>query len=182
MTTTGTARTVCSISQLAARYASGRFTPSQCVEETLQRIDAVDRPEVWIHRVSAEALYARAAQLEALQAEAGAALFERAPLFGVPFAVKDNIDVAGMPTTAACPAFAYTPAESAFVVQRLLEAGAILIGKTNLDQFATGLVGVRSPYGAVRQVEFPGRRRGGLRGVFARHGHCRLRPRSCRLQ
>jgi len=161
MTTTGTARTVCSISQLAARYASGRFTPSQCVEETLQRIDAVDRPEVWIHRVSAEALYARAAQLEALQAEAGAALFERAPLFGVPFAVKDNIDVAGMPTTAACPAFAYTPAESAFVVQRLLEAGAILIGKTNLDQFATGLVGVRSPYGAVRQVEFPERVSGG---------------------
>jgi allophanate hydrolase len=161
MTTTSTARPVVSISQLAARYASGTLTPTQCVEETLQRIDAVDRPEVWIHRVSAEDLRARAAQLEALQAEAGAALFERAPLFGVPFAVKDNIDVAGMPTTAACPAFAYTPAESAFVVQRLLDAGAILIGKTNLDQFATGLVGVRSPYGAVRQVEFPERVSGG---------------------
>jgi allophanate hydrolase len=72
MTTTSTARPVVSISQLAARYASGTLTPTQCVEETLQRIDAVDRPEVWIHRVSAEDLRARAAQLEALQAEAGA--------------------------------------------------------------------------------------------------------------
>ena len=74
MTKTGTNRTACSISKLAARYASGALTPTQYVEETLQRIDAVDRPEVWIHRVSAEDLYARAAQLEALQAEAGAAL------------------------------------------------------------------------------------------------------------
>ncbi|WP_144155151.1 allophanate hydrolase [Paraburkholderia sp. BCC1885] len=161
MTTTGHNRTIGSIRELAARYASGALTPTQCVEETLKRIDAVDRPEVWIHRVSAEDLYARAAQLEALQADAGDALFVHAPLFGVPFAVKDNIDVAGMPTTAACPAFAYTPEESAFVVQCLLAAGAILIGKTNLDQFATGLVGVRSPHGAVRQVEFPGRVSGG---------------------
>ena len=74
------------------------------------------------------------------------------PLFGVPFAVKDNIDVAGLPTTAACPAFAYTPQRSAFVVQRLIDAGAIVIGKTNLDQFATGLVGVRSPYGVPRNA------------------------------
>lgn len=68
------------------------------------------------------------------------------PLWGIPFVVKDNIDVAGIPTTAACPEFAYTPTETAFAVQKLLEAGALLIGKTNLDQFATGLVGVRSPY------------------------------------
>src|SRR5690349_17182065 len=74
------------------------------------------------------------------------------PLAGVPFAVKDNIDVAGMPTTAGCPAFAYVPERTAPVVQRLLDAGAILIGKTNLDQFATGLVGVRSPYGACSNV------------------------------
>ncbi|MGF6722206.1 allophanate hydrolase [Paraburkholderia sp. GAS41] len=161
MTNIGTTRPVVSIRKLAAGYASGALTPTQCVDETLQRIDAVDRPEVWIHRVTAADLYARAAQLEALQTKAGAALFERFPLFGVPFAVKDNIDVAGMPTTAACPAFAYTPAESSFVVQRLLDAGAILIGKTNLDQFATGLVGVRSPYGAVRHVEFPERVSGG---------------------
>jgi allophanate hydrolase len=72
----------------------------------------------------------------------------RLPLFGIPFAVKDNIDVAGMPTTAGCPAFAYTPAETAPIVARLLAAGAVLLGKTNLDQFATGLVGTRSPYGA----------------------------------
>jgi allophanate hydrolase len=71
------------------------------------------------------------------------------PLWGVPFAVKDNIDVAGLPTTAACPGFAYTPQRNATVVQRLLDAGAIVLGKTNLDQFATGLVGTRSPFGAV---------------------------------
>ncbi|TVS00383.1 MAG: allophanate hydrolase, partial [Rhodospirillales bacterium] len=72
------------------------------------------------------------------------------PLYGIPFAVKDNIDVAGLPTTAACPEFAYSPGASAPVVETLQVAGAILIGKTNLDQFATGLVGVRSPYGACR--------------------------------
>jgi allophanate hydrolase len=71
------------------------------------------------------------------------------PLWGIPFAVKDNIDVAGLPTTAACPAFAYTPTQHASTVQRLVDVGAIVVGKTNLDQFATGLVGTRSPYGAV---------------------------------
>ncbi|RFU49615.1 allophanate hydrolase [Paraburkholderia sp. DHOC27] len=150
-----------SVSTLAARYAAGTLTPTQCIDETLQRIEAAGRPEAWIYRVSAEALYARAAQLDVLRAEAGAAVFERLPLFGIPFAVKDNIDVAGLPTTAACPGFAYTPTESAFVVQRLLDAGAMLIGKTNLDQFATGLVGVRSPFGAVRQFEFAERVSGG---------------------
>ncbi|HEY3620907.1 MAG TPA: allophanate hydrolase, partial [Roseiarcus sp.] len=74
------------------------------------------------------------------------------PLYGVPFVVKDNIDVAGLPTTAACPAFAHRPVKSAFVVERLEDAGAIVIGKTNLDQFATGLVGVRSPYGVPRNA------------------------------
>ena len=77
---------------------------------------------------------------------------EGKPLYGVPFVVKDNIDVAGLPTTAACPAFAYRPEKSAFVVERLERAGAIVIGKTNLDQFATGLVGVRSPYGVPRNA------------------------------
>src|SRR5262249_21669960 len=76
-------------------------------------------------------------------------------LYGVPVAVKDNIDVQGLPTTAGCPAFAYEPAKDATVVQRLRRAGAIVIGKTNLDQFATGLVGVRSPYGVPRNAISP---------------------------
>jgi allophanate hydrolase len=92
--------------------------------------------------IKAEVLQ-RAAELEGLDPEARS----RLPLYGVPYAVKDNIDVAGMPTTAACPAFAYVPAETATVVKHLDRAGALLIGKTNLDQFATGLVGTRSPYG-----------------------------------
>src|SRR6185436_8315621 len=70
----------------------------------------------------------------------------------IPFAVKDNFDVAGLPTTAGCPSFAYKPQRTATVVQRLFDGGAILIGKTNMDQFATGLVGTRSPYGACSSV------------------------------
>src|SRR6185295_11408087 len=77
------------------------------------------------------------------------------PLYGVPVAVKDNIDVAGLPTTAACPAFAYDPGKDATCVAKLRRAGAIVIGKTNLDQFATGLVGVRSPYGTPRNLFDP---------------------------
>jgi allophanate hydrolase len=105
-------------------------------------------PAIWIARVPDEAIRARA---QALHAEGR----QGRALWGVPFAVKDNIDVAGLPTTAACPGFAYTPTVSAFAVQRLLDAGALLIGKTNLDQFATGLVGTRSPYGVPRNVFDP---------------------------
>ncbi len=105
------------------------------------------QPQVWILRLPAEAVLAQARAVEARIA-AG----EFLPLAGVPFAVKDNIDVGDWPTTAACPAFAYTPERSATVVERLVAAGAVLIGKTNLDQFATGLVGARSPYGAPRCV------------------------------
>ena len=76
-------------------------------------------------------------------------------MYGIPFAIKDNIDFAGLPTTAGCPAFAYQPAASAPVVQALIDAGAIALGKTNLDQFATGLVGTRSPYGACRNAFDP---------------------------
>ncbi len=102
-------------------------------------------PAIWISRVPDDAVMARAAALEA-EGPLGR------PLWGVPVAVKDNLDVAGLETTAACPAFATTPDRSAPAVQRLLDAGAVVLGKTNLDQFATGLSGVRSPYGVPRNV------------------------------
>jgi allophanate hydrolase len=113
-------------------------------------VTAAARPEVWIAlRDEAEALAAAAA------IDARVAAGEDLPLAGMTFAVKDNIDVRGMATTAACPAYAYKPEASAPAVIRLEEAGAVLIGKTNLDQFATGLVGTRSPYGAVRDARRP---------------------------
>ena len=122
---------------LQTAYAEGR-RPTQVVAEAYQRLEAVDDPGIFIALVP---------QPAALEAAASLGAYDPAkPLWGVPFAVKDNIDVAGLPTTAACPAYAYRPAETAPAVQRLLDAGAILIGKTNLDQFATGLVGLRSPY------------------------------------
>jgi allophanate hydrolase len=149
------------VRSLLAAYAAKRLTPTEVVASALARIVEIDRPEVWILRVPTAEVQTRAHALEALYEEQGSAVFERMPLFGVPFAVKDNIDVAGLPTTAACEPFSYTPDTSAFAVQRLIDAGAILIGKTNLDQFATGLVGTRSPYGAVRHTEFPQRVSGG---------------------
>jgi allophanate hydrolase len=126
---------------LGERLRSGNLRPREVVAGVLERIAARGDDKVWIHLAKREVL---AAQAEVLERRGPEGL----PLYGIPFAVKDNIDVAGQPTTAACPAFAYTPRESAPVVQRLLDAGAIAIGKTNLDQFATGLVGTRSPYGA----------------------------------
>jgi len=104
---------------------------------------------VWIGLASAKQWQQQLALLAARLAQAMPRdeLLRRYPLLGVPFAVKDNIDIAGVPTTAACPAFAYVPRRSATAVQRLLDAGALWLGKTNLDQFATGLVGMRSPYG-----------------------------------
>ncbi len=140
---------------LRAAYTAGTLQPTDVIAQLLARIAKVDRPEIWISRVDEAALLGVAKQLDAQLRAQGAAVFAQQPLFGIPFAVKDNIDVAGMPTTAACPAFAYTPSRSATVVERLQAAGAILIGKTNLDQFATGLVGTRSPYGAVRNAAFP---------------------------
>jgi len=140
------------ISTLVQRYTAGDLTPSQTVQTLLETLELSDRREVWIHRLPQEALQARARELEQRVDQLGDALQEQLPLYGIPFAVKDNIDVAGLPTTVACPEFAYEARENAYVVQRLLDAGAILVGKTNLDQFATGLVGVRSPYGAVRNA------------------------------
>lgn len=140
---------------LQQRYLSGELTPSVCLAQVEQRIAAAGRPEIWISRSDTVQLAEQALNLERELARLGSAVLARYPLFGLPFAVKDNIDVAGMPTTAACPAFAYVPRVSAHVVRLLQDAGALLIGKTNLDQFATGLVGSRSPYGAVRNAIDP---------------------------
>jgi allophanate hydrolase len=125
---------------LAAGYASG-VRVQDVLRDVYARID-VDDP-VWISVVALDVALERARSLDALAPAQRAEL----PLFGVPFAVKDNIDVAGLPTTAGCPAFAFMPERPATVVRRLEDAGAIAVGKTNLDQFATGLVGTRSPYG-----------------------------------
>src|SRR5580700_1294381 len=148
------------IALLRNAYISGRISVADLLDRVLARIAEWNDPALWISRTSEIAVRSRGRELDAM-AVSDPALIESLPLFGVPFAVKDNIDVAALPTTAACPAFAYVPGSTAFAVQRLLDAGAILIGKTNLDQFATGLVGVRSPHGAVRQVEFPDRVSGG---------------------
>ncbi len=136
-----------SAAAIAAAIRSGQTTALAVAEETLDRIatyDAVQRA-VWISRVEPEDLLSAARAIDT-RITAG----EDLPLAGVPFAVKDNIDVAGLETTAACPAFAYLPDASATVVQKLLDAGALCVGKTNLDQFATGLNGTRSPYGVPR--------------------------------
>lgn len=133
------------IHNLSAAYRSGALDCKKVIEEILRRIAAAADDKVWISRVPDAALRKAADALDARRGE-----LDRLPLYGIPFAVKDNIDVQGLPTTAACPGFAYTPKVSATVVQQLVEAGAIAIGKTNLDQFATGLVGVRSPYGVPR--------------------------------
>ncbi len=130
---------------LSERLASGATTPTATIEDVLARIERRGDDAVWISRAPREHLLAAARAVEERK-RAGEAL----PLYGVPFAVKDNIDVAGLPTTAACPAFAYAPTVDAAVVARLVAQGAIPVGKTNLDQFATGLVGVRSPYGVPR--------------------------------
>jgi allophanate hydrolase len=132
------------ISSLLQRYASGELTPGQMVEAVHALIQN-DTGHVWIYTLPLETLRRYATAVEAKARTVGKAAL---PLYGIPFAIKDNIDLAGVPTTAACPAFAYKPQRSATVVQRLIDAGAIPIGKTNLDQFATGLNGTRSPYGA----------------------------------
>ena len=128
-----------------------------------QRLAATPAAPAWLLRLDAQALEARLLELEALVATLPdrEALLRQHALFGVPFAVKDNIDVQGLPTTAACPAWAHVAEASASVVQRLLDAGAVLIGKTNLDQIATGLVGTRSPYGAPASTLAPDRVSGG---------------------
>jgi allophanate hydrolase len=136
------------IAAIVAAHRAGTASPEATIAECYARIRAHDDPTVFISlRDEADAI----AEAKALAATGNTDL----PLYGVPVAVKDNIDVKGLPTTAACPAFSYEPTKDATCVARLRCAGAIIIGKTNLDQFATGLVGVRSPYGVPRNLFDP---------------------------
>lgn len=135
------------ITTLKANYLAGTLSPCHVVEDILRRT-VTDPNTVWIARLSAEQMQGYAAALAGRD-------IASLPLYGIPFAIKDNIDLAGIPTTAGCREYAYTPTASAFVVQRLIDAGAIPVGKTNLDQFATGLNGTRSPWGACRNAFNP---------------------------
>ncbi|MCB1089073.1 MAG: allophanate hydrolase, partial [Verrucomicrobiae bacterium] len=127
------------VPSLLRAYREGTTMPREVIGQVLDACDAGD-PRIWISRMSREAVMAYVDRLEEKSPDT-------MPLFGVPFAIKDNIDLQGLPTTAGCPEFAYEPGNHAVAVEKLIAAGAIPIGKTNLDQFATGLVGVRSPYG-----------------------------------
>src|SRR5688572_8288818 len=132
-----------SVGELLAGYRSGRFTVAKVIGHVLERIAQAPERHVWISLLDRARINPYVQALESKSPES-------LPLYGIPFAIKDNIDLAGVLTTAACPDYAYMPEKSAHVVQRLIDAGAIPVGKTNLDQFATGLVGTRSPYGACR--------------------------------
>ncbi|MBO7745950.1 allophanate hydrolase [Paenibacillus sp. MWE-103] len=136
------------VSWLKERYADGTITPVEVAEEIVRRAERDADMRIWITPPAMERI---APHLKRLEGTDPGSL----PLWGVPFAVKDNIDVAGLPTTAACPDFAFEPDASAVVVRRLIDAGAIPVGKTNLDQFATGLVGTRSPYGETHNALRP---------------------------
>lgn len=127
------------VAWLRERYGSDRLTPEQVIEEIIHRAREDEALNIWITPPAMERIKPYLDRLQTLDSSL--------PLWGVPFAIKDNIDLAGTPTTAGCAEYAYLPAENAAVVERLLAAGAIPVGKTNLDQFATGLVGTRSPYG-----------------------------------
>jgi allophanate hydrolase len=137
------------ITTLTQAYKSKSTTPAQVIADIYAEIRLRGKSPVWIELVPEEENIASAKKLEAIDDPAAL------PLYGIPFAVKDNFDVAGLPTTAACPAFVYVAETTAEVVERLLKAGAILIGKTNMDQFATGLVGTRTPYGICSSVFDP---------------------------
>jgi allophanate hydrolase len=141
------------IQSLHAAYARG-LKPAAVIGEVYRRVEATGDPGIFLHLIAHDAAQA---------AVSGLGPFDPAmkPLWGIPFAVKDNIDAAGAPTTAACPAYTYTAERDAFVVETLRRAGAILIGKTNLDQFATGLVGLRTPYPAPRNALDPALAPGG---------------------
>lgn len=136
------------IATLRTLYQSGELTPLNLVETLLARMGGEDAHHLWISRLDADSLRAYARALEGKDPST-------LPLYGIPFAIKDNIDLVGLPTTAGCPEYAFSPERHATVVQRLIDAGAIPLGKTNLDQFASGLNGTRSPYGACRNAFNP---------------------------
>tara|TARA_X000000950_G_scaffold289398_1_gene412872 strand:+ start:5839 stop:7665 length:1827 start_codon:yes stop_codon:yes gene_type:complete len=140
------------INQLITAYQQRRVAPLTIVEDIIERSEALAEHNIWIVPPSMTCIEPYLAMLGNHPDEEE---IKTRPLWGVPFAIKDNIDLAGVPTSAACPAFTYMPGESAFVVEQLIAAGAIPIGKTNLDQFATGLVGTRSPFGVVTHPDRP---------------------------
>jgi len=149
-----------SISWLAEHYRSHGLTPREVVEEIIRRALSDLEMNIWITAPSLEWLEPYLEGLQGLDPE-------KTPLWGIPFAIKDNIDLAGIPTTAACPDFSFTPGEHASVVGRLIAAGAIPMGKTNLDQFATGVVGTRSPHGETHNSLKPELISGGSSGGSA---------------
>ena len=134
------------IASLQAAYQSGTSV-REVIAEARRRC-AIDNHNAFIHRLTEHELEPFLARLDGVDPHS-------LPLYGVPFAIKDNIDLAGIPTTAGCPEFAYTPEANAFLIQRFIDAGAIPMGKANLDQFATGLNGTRSPFGACRNAFHP---------------------------
>lgn len=135
------------ITSLHSAYADG-LTPADLLAEFRYRLDRANDPGIFLHLMSAGSLADQIAGLGPFDPVAK-------PLWGIPFAIKDNIDALGSPTTAGCPDYAYEVREDAFVVAKLRAAGAILVGKTNLDQFATGLVGVRTPHPVPRNAIDP---------------------------
>jgi len=141
---TTTSRLGWTLADWRAGYRSGELH----VNDVFATLLSNEKDPAWITKLDETKLRTQLRSLEQRLAAAGGDL-TRLPLYGIPFAAKDNIDAAGWPTTAACPVFGYTAQQDATVIKRLRDAGAILVGKTNLDQFATGLVGTRSPYGAV---------------------------------
>jgi allophanate hydrolase len=128
------------IQSLLAGYRDRQFTPREILAEVQLRIERMPEHNAWITLLGSD-------EIEDYLARVDGESPDSLPLYGIPFAIKDNIDLAAVPTTAACPDYTYIPGEHAFVVEQLIAAGAIPVGKTNLDQFATGLVGTRSPYG-----------------------------------
>lgn len=135
------------IAWLRNSYRSKEVTPAEVAEEIIRRADRYREYHIWIQEPSAGLMQN---YIENLPQDPSSL-----PLWGIPFAIKDNIDLEQVPTSAACPDYAYIPRENAAVAERLIRAGAIPVGKTNMDQFATGLVGTRSPYGEVKNAMNP---------------------------